>query len=365
MYKRQGEKVLLVLDESQHMIKPTLDDGGTLYRAVRSCLAPSVKGVLSRIFVVLVSTVSPISAFWPSIDDTSDSDRAAGERHKLITVLDTVDKRLAKSLPGDIRSYGRPLWAAYESVVVAIDMAARKLTLTTNAPSMSVRSFAGKKQLALVAVAAVRLALNVLPTHTDAQKLVSSHMATLLAVSSDRRKLAVAYPAEPILGESAARFWNGWYEPQSENSGQRTPEVALPTILDVVAEHVGTSLIATGERGELVGKLLWLLAADSCARLKEMSDRNDPWMFCNPFSLSSFVQALALDDSLDVTGWEEGTMRALAFVQLDDSLFAEEPQAVLARMYARGALGVMPPGHTGADLMAPVKVGDTAFSWPR
>eukprot|EP00961_Rhodomonas_salina_P090618 1219198-Rhodomonas_salina.1 len=347
-----GEQVLVVLDEAQYLINKEIDGGeSSLFRCLRRCMATSQDGVLGRIFIVLVSTSSRVSNFWPSLEYSSASDRSGGDRHQLIIALETIDARSDTTNREDIRGYGRPLWSAYDPEA-AFTIAAHKLMLAPKSSTLAVAQIRQAQQagsLGLLAIAIVRLALHVRPTHTDAQKLVSSHLATLLGLSENRESVAVAYPAEPVVAEAAARLWNGWYNEQPHGT-KRTPEHSAPTILEVVAEHVGSFLVATGELGEIVGKLLWLHAADQCAR-----ENPDQWMYWGPFQLSDFAKAV-VGGSLDLQGNWEGTMRVSAFVQLSQSAFEEAPQSLLERMYLRGVAGVMPPGHKGADLMAPVKL---------
>lgn len=85
------------------------------------------------------------------------------------------------------------------------------------------------------------------------QALVRSHMRILYSVPSDRQSSYSGYSSEPILAEAAAHVMNTRVFGQSH---------ALKTL----GNHTASGLILKGERGELVARLILILAIDEAHR---------------------------------------------------------------------------------------------------
>eukprot|EP00961_Rhodomonas_salina_P302592 3940900-Rhodomonas_salina.2 len=369
----KGQRTLIVIDEAQHMLDHKLQNKrDSVFHALRRELAPEKA---QSVFVLLVSTTSRVSNFWPSEQAASESDRSGGLRNPVITLLGSFDARNracaadtavaesggvaseAQAQPGDIRGYGRPLWMAYKTVEAAVDMGVRKLTLQTGDRDLNIPKLLDDQGLGLLAVAAVRLAVHILPTHSDAQSLVAKHVATLLAVATDRSKVVVAYPPEPILSEAAARVWH-WKAPPlcGKRNGPCSTACNLPAVLKILATKIGDCLVSRGERGELVAKIMLLLAADGCERLYGGE------LFSEPFTLTALLKELARYTATEAISIDiGGTVQLMSFVQLDQ-IGDRDPQVMLEQMYDRCVGGVMPPNYTGADLMIPFrKLANGAF----
>ena len=101
--------------------------------------------------------------------------------------------------------------------------------------------------LKLFALLAVRLDIAAGPFTIEAGELVASHLAVLIGVNTDRSFLNIAYPSEPILAATAAEHIEviGWGRP-----------------LMVLCKYIDSSVVDAGFRGELLTKVVCLIAMD-------------------------------------------------------------------------------------------------------
>ena len=133
---------------------------------------------------------------------------------------------------------------------------------------------ADKNRIRLLAVLACRLALTVGPFSAEARDLVSSHLAILLDTDPDRHFLKIYYPSEPILAEVSAEITSdiriGW----------------LPAVR-ALYQHLQNGIVSAGYRGELLSKVLCLIAMDRI----EKPFSNDPtyWTHTQPVKTRAFL----------------------------------------------------------------------------
>ena len=117
--------------------------------------------------------------------------------------------------------------------------------------------------LKLFALLAVRLDIAAGPFTIEAGELVASHLAVLIDVNTDRSFLKTAYPSEPILAATAAEHIEviGWDRP-----------------LMVLCKYIDSSVVAAGFRGELLTKVVCLIAMDEviCALQPRKSPTPSP-----------------------------------------------------------------------------------------
>jgi hypothetical protein len=130
----------------------------------------------------------------------------------------------------------------------------------------------------LIAVLAPRLALTIGPYTLEASELIASHLAVLTRTDNERDFLRTVYPSEPILAEASARLTNkhGWANP-----------------LNALIHYVHGGIVEVGFRGELLTKIVCLMAID-----KALS-QNDPlltnqWQFTRPIPVSVFLDHLVV-----------------------------------------------------------------------
>jgi hypothetical protein len=99
-----------------------------------------------------------------------------------------------------------------------------------------------------IACIAVLTGINILPISTVARNLVSSHMATCLAIDSNRELLLIAYPVEPALAEAAKLYVKGQHDLKQ-----------LFKIFEPFQSCFCLGVIDRDQNGELVAKILIFL----------------------------------------------------------------------------------------------------------
>lgn len=99
--------------------------------------------------------------------------------------------------------------------------------------------------LARTALWANLISCAISPQHPDVNDLIGSLMATAVSVSSDRVTTAVFYPYEPALTEAARDLIVG----------------DLAACVEAMGESMASSLIAGGNRGEIVAQMCLIMAS--------------------------------------------------------------------------------------------------------
>jgi hypothetical protein len=90
-------------------------------------------------------------------------------------------------------------------------------------------------------------------------KMVAGRMRIAYSVPKHREYMRSGYPSEPILAEAAASIWARY---QQKSKGHA--ELVIPKMLKQL--FLTTDIIAKGERGELVARLILTLAYDAAVR---------------------------------------------------------------------------------------------------
>ena len=128
----------------------------------------------------------------------------------------------------------------------------------------------------LLAVLGPRLALTIGPMSSEASQLIASHLAVLTQTDKNRHFLRTIYPSEPLLAEASAELTNdyGW---------------ALP--LCALCEYVRSGIVEAGYRGELLTKIMCLMAMDNALNSISTPSRHQ-WKFSRPVSVSAFLNHL-------------------------------------------------------------------------
>jgi hypothetical protein len=228
---------------------------------------------------------------------------------------------------------GRPLW---------------KLTLSSyDGQTTSLITFARMKQfggtdkvteIGNIACIAILTGINVSPVSTIAKELVASHMATCLAIDSDRESLLVTYPCEPVLAEAAKSYICDEYKANR-----------LQTVFAPLLKSFRIGAIDRGHNGELVAKILLLLGhfkiskigaiAASCKDvlqalygnqiMRKVSTINES----DQFSFNCFTELVA-----DKDYWE-----------------ISDAATELQLFFDRGTAIQLPKLQPGADLLLPIR----------
>lgn len=199
--------------------------------------------------------------------------------------------------PGRLVNFGRAGWRAlYEGRQVDhvrhghdhdIDVAKGKLLCYESKSEFSQpwnsASPNRKLLLKLLAVLAPRLAITAGPYSLEASEIIASHMVVSMKTDEDRHFLRSAYPSEPILAEAAGRLTveYGWAQP-----------------LRALQHYIQTGIVDAGFRGELLTKIVCLMAADKAHGLNPY-DPFTQWKYSHPLPVSEFLDQLITFDGIE------------------------------------------------------------------
>jgi hypothetical protein len=310
-----------------------------------------------KVFVVILGTNSSLSVLIPPAERDPSArllsrNPDSGYSHHLpFVVCGTTDVMIDRSpkLSLPLSTYemfrqGRPLWASgpfklpqqgQELIQYALEKLNAGLAGNVSSPNTC------------IAALSVRLSLTILPTAALTFDLVANHMATLLAVDLERRFALITYPSEPILAEAAARIWNNdrWLE-----------RIALP----ILVHQRRLGVVSPGDAGEVLARLLLLMAMDFCIRVLWKYQPTDQLLFSSPVKVQAFLTALSTMDGVESEFKNDSRVVSFThFVPLDKS----PTRAVLRRLASRCAAAIFPINHRGADLIIPLLDGGDVTSY--
>jgi hypothetical protein len=340
--------VLLVIDEARFLSNAAFSSHSsvTLFRAFCAAL----KDIQSGFFAVVVDTISQIANFAPSrkldpslryIEKDDCMDKDLFHPFTAVTTTDVLCHSKGNLDEANYRfTLGRPLWkttldqciANVNSITTALDelitFALKKLFGGVRKPNDE-----GK-----IACIAVLTGINISPLSTIANQLVASHMATCLAIDSNRESLLMMYPVEPVLAEAAKG-----YIQQEYVHGQ------LSKVFDPLQDCFRIGAIDQGHNGEFVAKLLILLG------LFQVSSVGSVVSSCQCILDALFGKEIMKKVSVaDVE--DEFSFNCFTELVRNSKYWAEsDAQTELALYFNRGAAIQLPRGHPGADLLLPIR----------
>ncbi|RLN92996.1 hypothetical protein BBJ28_00021906 [Nothophytophthora sp. Chile5] len=350
------------------------------------------------IFAVLVDTNSKVSDFTPPpSSDPSSRKQERGETALFppFVLSHTMDvywhHRVEEEKTNDIPAYkslltrgnenkawnalmsmGRPMWmstfqasmakydeddelAASTSTERVLALAGRKLLLGCD-PATETNFI--EKNMFGVASMLCRLGLRPYTTSPLASRVVADFMAILAYVKHNNEGVLSTYASDPVLALGATRVW---YALDSA-----LPKYILPQLKKLLLNEV----LDAGTVGEVVARIVLLLAMDTCVVVKTKANNHSKCQFKGQFvSVRSFMEALGGADPDVMTskqslandstkeackkwqaqwgGWELGFCH---FVQLD----LEPTEEMLWYLLGRRAAGMFPRSQKGADLVIPM-----------
>jgi len=131
-----------------------------------------------------------------------------------------------------------------------------------------------ENRVRFLAALAIRLALNISPFSVEAGQVISSHLAVLLKTDKHRHFLRTYYPSEPILAEASAQIMNnvGWHK-----------------FLQTLCGHVENGIVPAGYRGELLSKVLCLMAMDDTPKPLPATMGSPYWTYTQPVKVRDFL----------------------------------------------------------------------------
>ena len=181
--------------------------------------------------------------------------------------------------------FGRPgWWAIYHHYPRKnmLELAAVKLTGTQHPSDIlfSTQLTAAvddNTKLRLLAVVSPRLAITSGPYTREAAETVASHLAIVVSADHHRHFLRTVYPSEPIVAAAAASLtvgMNGW-----------------TNTLCALTSYIQTGIVNGGCRGELLTKILCLMAVDESMR-DVVLQSSSYWQYAVPVKVSVFLDNL-------------------------------------------------------------------------
>ena len=130
--------------------------------------------------------------------------------------------------------------------------------------------------LRLLAVLSPRLALAAGPFSSEAVEMVSSHLAVVLRSDEDRHFINTYYPSEPILGEASAVIMKS---------------VGWGSHLRALYQHMKNGIVTAGYRGELLSKVLCLMAMDDTPKPLPTNSKSPYWKHTQPVKVRDFLDS--------------------------------------------------------------------------
>ena len=287
--------------------------------------------------------------------------------------------------PKKLLVMGRPMWHALlntPSSPKSISAEERLLgfalaKLLQESPPPSHYQLTSQQMLALLAC---RACLTISPVSRFAPAMVASHMATAVSISTARDEVVVAYPSEPILALASRSY-----------ARKQNKEAFLQRLVVQLKEYFASGAVAKGHRGEVIVRLLNLLAIDECmstlpdchvdeiclGNFLAQFDREGADLSMHLKGANGNIQLtekqrkmLKREGILEtaktdgVEGFplallENGKVCFTHFIYLsDDAMITPD---LLRYAYRRTAAIVVNAGRRGIDWIIPVRVGDDEF----
>ena len=274
---------------------------------------------------------------------------------------------------------GRALWSSYHRAGRSVEYLVKTACGKFNAESLESGVRDATSMAAACAIAAAVAQMDIVPLSSLASDLVHSHLATLVAVSEDRREILVGYPSEPIVARAAVSLL-------SSTSHQ------CERVLEEVARALshGLTMTTAGAAGEFVSRMYLLLHRDiphgdmTVVVPKETVEHYLSSLFGSnhiavPFFLLpivSFIRHCSWVVSVECLSFS-GNARSASFMR-QNAEFANATIsfthfttlmdihklsiALLDESYHAGLALICPPNQKGADLIIPVRLHDGQFT---
>ena len=265
--------------------------------------------------------------------------------------------------------FGRPgWWAIYHHYPGKnmLQFAATKLTAMQH-PSGKLfgsqlnAAMNDKTKLRLLAVLAPRLAISAGPYTQEAAEIVASHLAIVVSADHYRHFLKTVYPSEPIVAAAAASLTTRMY--------------GWANTLCALTSYIQTGIVNAGFRGELLTKILCLMAVDESMR-DVVLPSSSYWQYAFPVKVSVFLDNLiaappgyeSFSDAIRATPINDERLDRFLnghvffnhFLRMEEKL----TMPLLVQAWNRGAALVCKDNTPLIDHVIPVVLDDTSGSPP-
>ena len=259
------------------------------------------------------------------------------------TIKDMVD-------PKFYCQYGRPQWGALASQFEVNGFGIGKLMNLARAKVLGGLEVVLESDLATLlkrsalAVLGIRACIDLVPQCQLSQDLVAQHMRTLYHISASCDAVVTGYFSEPVLVLAAGQLTNGM--PSTNDCS------GWEVLLQMLVSSLRNGQVAAGFRGELVARILLLMAWDRCCLhgVRESSFTTEAFLKAVPLIL--FLRSLLhgnIEEELEST-FQNSSVRCTHFVKID-----YVPNAVqLLELFKRGAAVVTKENQAGTDLIIPI-----------
>jgi len=202
---------------------------------------------------------------------------------------------------GYIAKFGRPLWYSL------IESGVAPQVILATAYSKLCHSQGSDKYIRnqMLAVLGQRFILDVCVGSYDSsefqQTAVSSHLRVCLGTTEDRTWQETAYPSEPLLSCVAAQIM---YEQPAASVGLPTVNIALHHLQEAIVSRLISQGPPgqTGQAGELVSRLLYLMGKDLAIRKHDVppiQDSSSELLDCKPLPVTEYLDVMFGLDNLN------------------------------------------------------------------
>jgi hypothetical protein len=130
-------------------------------------------------------------------------------------------------------------------------------------------------KLKLLALLGSRLDITADPWTREAEDLIASHLAVVVKNDHERQFNRIGYPSEPIVAQVAAHH---------------TAEIGWARPLSALRDYVNSAVVSAGFCGELLTKIVCLMAADQVS--KSSPACHTDWTYMRPVKVSTFLDEL-------------------------------------------------------------------------
>jgi hypothetical protein len=287
----EWEIITFVVDEAKILLEKAnaYDTTFQLFRRALNDIEKAVNATMPKMFAILSDTSSKVSNFAPpgKLDSSNrkiDSDYEGFKLHHpffeinstdvhLMKINDEIVKNQSNRLTEDeyfryqtFFKLGRCLW------FIALGRETRKESIivdsirygTTKILGMTKSEFENlsiKPKEAILAALNIRVPLTLSRSGQLSDDMVASYMNTVSSIS-ENREVGVfgSYLSEPLLAFAASQLSRGTKEFHPEN------------LLDVLQELIVLGLVDTGDLGEQLLALIYIMARDECAFEFQMAE---------------------------------------------------------------------------------------------
>ncbi len=248
--------------------------------------------------------------------------------------------------PGDFFKeqirFGRPAWSIYEEEEVSVvDLATAKILggveFRSNQFQMEEESY--------LSVLSCRLCLTVTPGSVLSSNLIGNYCAICVYLSGN--EIVPLYCSDPCLMEGAAQ-------------AMYTSKFDFKRALAVLRNYMKQGVVSAGFRGELISKILLLIAMDTALQSKSQID-NCKSKYTRAITVRDYLKALfgsAYESILEaqnaqmMSSLQDGLVFFNAFYYCDKTPTKE----TMVEYLSRGLAIVCKEGQAGCDLIIPILI---------